>query len=70
MRKTVFIELENMKQGHSKVRDIQHYGLKYPQPYLSNPLFTNKQTSLLFNLRSRSVNEFKKTFIQAVVLFV
>ena len=62
MRKTVFIELENIKQGHSKVRDIQQYGLKYPQPYLSNPMFTNKQTSLLFNLRSRSVNEFKANF--------
>ena len=36
MRKTVFIELENIKQGHSKVRDIQHYGLKYPKPYLSS----------------------------------
>jgi hypothetical protein len=62
MRKTVFIELESIKQGHSKARDIQHYGLKYPQPYLSSPLFTNKQTSLLFNLRSRSVNEFKANF--------
>ena len=28
IRKTVFIELEYIKQGHSKVRDKQHYGLK------------------------------------------
>ena len=28
MRKTVFIILESIKQGRSKVSDIQHYGLK------------------------------------------
>ena len=44
MRMTVSIELENIKQGHSKVRYIQHYCLKYTQPYPSNPMCTNKQT--------------------------
>ena len=66
MRKTVFTELESIKQGHSKVRDIQHYGLKYPQRYLSSPLFNNKQTKLLFNLRSRCVNEFKSNFYASI----
>ena len=62
MRKYVFTVLESIKQGHSKVRDIQHYGLKYPQPFLTSALFNNKQTSLLFNLRSSCVNEFKANF--------
>ena len=62
MRISVFETLENMKQGHSKVKDIIHSGLLYPQPYLTNPMFTNKQTSLLFNLRSSCVNEFKSNF--------
>ena len=57
-----FTVLESIKQGHSKVRDIQHYGQKYPQPFLTTALFNNKQTSLLFNLRSSCVNEFKANF--------
>ena len=66
MRRTVFTELESIKQGHSKVRDIQHYGLKYPQRYLSSPLFNNKQTKLLFNLRNSCVNEFKSNFYVSI----
>ena len=62
MRKTVFTLLESIKQGQSKVREIQHYGLKYRQRYLSSPLFNNKQTKLLFKLRSSCVNEFKSNF--------
>ena len=62
MRKYVFETLETMKQGHSKVRDIIHGGLLYPQPYLTNPMFSNKQASLLLNLRSSCVNEFKSNF--------
>ena len=33
-----------------------------PQKYLTSPLFNNKQSSLLFNLRSHCVNEFKSNF--------
>ena len=47
MRKYVFETIETMKQGHSKVQDIIHGGLLYPQPYLTNPMFSNKQASLL-----------------------
>ena len=39
MRKSVYTVLESIKQGHSTVRDIQHYGLKYPQPFLTSALF-------------------------------
>ena len=58
MRKHVFSELETIKQGHSKVRDIAHTHIKYPQAYLTSSLFTNPQKSLLFNLRSKYCNEF------------
>ena len=60
MRKNIFETLETMKQGHSKVRDIIHGGLLYPQPYLTNPMFSNKQASL--NLRSSRVNKLKNNF--------
>ena len=62
MRISVFEKFENMKQGHSKVRDIIHSGLLYPQPYITNPKLTNKQTSLSFNLRNSCANEFKSNF--------
>ena len=51
MRKYTFSDLENIKAGHSKVKDILHCDLKTPQGYLTNPLFSNKQSALLFNLR-------------------
>ena len=63
MRKYVFETLETMKQGHSKVQNIIHSGLFYPQPYLTNPMFSKKQASLLLNPRSSCVNEFKSNFI-------
>ena len=68
MRKYVFTDLENIQKGHSKVRDITHFGLKYPQPFLTNPHFNNKQTSLLFNLRSSCVNS-RVISLPALVLF-
>ena len=43
MRKYVFTDLENIKKRHLKVRDITHFGLKYPQPFLTNPLFNNNK---------------------------
>ena len=33
-----------------------------PQPYLKDERFSNKETRLLFNLRSQCVNEFKANF--------
>ena len=50
VRKRVFSELETIKQGHSKVRDIVHTHIKYPLAYLTSSLFTNPPKSLLFNL--------------------
>ena len=62
MRNFSYIEFERVKQGHSKVKHIYHSDLKKPQPYLKDERFSNKETSLLFNLRSQCVNEFKANF--------
>ena len=62
VRKSAFIELEKVKQDHIKVKHIVHDNLNNPQNYLKSSLFTNKQSSLLFNLRSHCVNEFKRNF--------
>ena len=50
VRKHVFSELETIKQGHSKVKDIVHTHKKYPLAYLTSSLYTNPPKSLLFNL--------------------
>ena len=62
MRKHVLDELNTMKEGHSKVRDIVHGSMKGPQDYLTSGNLSNKHSSLLFNLRSKSSNEFKGNF--------
>ena len=48
--------------SNSQVKNILHYDPKTPQAYLVSPSFSNKQSSLLFNLRSQCVNEFKSNF--------
>ena len=62
MRKHVLDELNTMKEGHSKVRDIVHGSMDGPQDYLTSGNLSNKHGSLLFNLRSKSSNEFKGNF--------
>ena len=59
MRNIVFSELETQKSDHSKVRNIIHSDLNTPQKYLTNGIFTNKMSSLLLNLRCKSVIEFR-----------
>ena len=59
---TTYAEFERVKQGHNTVKNIIHTALMKPQPYLRDTMFTNKETSLLFNLRSQCVNEFKANF--------
>ena len=69
IRISVKIELELVKQEHSKVRHIIDNNLNAPQNYLTNPIFTNKQPSLLFNLRSQCVNEFRGHFYPSICQF-
>jgi hypothetical protein len=69
MRSYTHAELERVKKGHSKVKHISHKDLKKPQPYLMDAMFNNNETSLLFNLRSQSVNEFKANFSISICPF-
>ena len=62
MWKVFFKELQEKKEMHIKVKHIQYSGHRLPQPYLTNPKFNNYMTSLLFNLRCSSVNEFQDNF--------
>ena len=55
-------ELQEKKEKHTNVKHVQYSGLRLPQPYLTSPKFDNSMTSLLFNLRCSSVNEFKDNF--------
>ena len=54
-----FIELQEIKLKHIKVRHIQYENTRTPQKYLTNGKMDNKSTSLLYNLRCQSTNEFK-----------
>jgi hypothetical protein len=69
IRHFTFLGLEQIKSGHSKVKHIPHYDLKKPQAYLMSPSFSNNQSSLLFNLRSQCVNEFKSNFFTSYCPF-
>jgi hypothetical protein len=61
VRQTAFIELQEAKRNHSKVRDIKFQSLAVEE-YITSAKFSNQQCSLLFNLRSKCVNEFKGNF--------
>ena len=60
--KLFFKQLQERKDVHIKVKHIEYSGKRHPQPYLTNSKFDNSMTSLLFNLRCSSVNEFKDNF--------
>ena len=62
IRISLFETLENIKQGHSKKMDILHFGIVYPQPYLTTQKFTSNQASKLFYFWNNCVNEFKSNF--------
>ena len=59
IRKHAFNEIEAIKSTHKKFRDINHNDMKNPQGYIKDNKFTNKMCSVLFDIRSRCVNEFK-----------
>ena len=62
IRQFSFKELETIKSEHTKVKEIIHTDMNSPQKYIIDTRFTNKMSSLLFNLRSRCENEFKDNF--------
>ena len=56
-----FKYLSNIQQTHSKVKDINYTRLEI-QPYLCSPLFTRKEISTLFRLRSRTISGIRSDF--------
>ena len=62
VNETAFKELENLKEGHSKVRDNVYLDFKHIQPYLRNKNITNRQSSILFSLRSKTIRGIKANF--------
>ena len=56
-----FTHLLERQKTHSKVKDIKYEELKI-QEYLCSPLFSRKEQSLLFRLRSRTVAGIKADF--------
>ena len=59
---TAFNELEELKEGHSKVRDNYYSDFKNIQPYFKNRNISNRGTSLMFSLQSKTVRTIKTNF--------
>ena len=62
IRDSAFIHFKEMQAGHKKGKLIEHHNLLKPQLYLTTNLLTNKQVSLLYNLRCQSVWGIKNNF--------
>ena len=63
VRSSLFVELELVKRaGTLKGEKYYPQRNKIPQNYLIDLKFSNKETSLLFNMRSQWVNEFRNNF--------
>ena len=62
VRENTFTKLKEVKEGHTEVKDIVHTNFDKPQAYITSSLLDNKEKALLFNLRSKSVNEYKDNF--------
>ena len=62
VRELTFQKLIQKKMTHKKISNITYKNLYSRQAYLNSPLFNNFLTSLLFNLRSRCLNEFRDNF--------
>ena len=62
VRCAALTELKKNQDTHSKVRDILFEGLSQPQHYLISANFNYKLSSLLFNLRCRTVKDIRLNF--------
>ena len=62
VRQFSFNELKDIQKEHIKVKHIRFDSLKLPQEYLGSKQFTNRFSSLLFNLRCQSVKDVKANF--------
>ena len=64
VREYAFLQFKEMQAGHKKGRQNHHENLNFPQKYLLTNMLTNKQVSLLFNLKCQSVNGIRDNFHQ------
>jgi hypothetical protein len=62
IRDSVFIQLKEAQASHEKGHSTFHESLLYPQKYLVTHKLTNKEKSLLFNLRCQSVKGIRQNF--------
>ena len=62
MRDAAFIHLKEIQASHEKGGTTYHENLLQPQKYLVTNKLTNKQKSLLFNLRCQSVRGVRQNF--------
>ena len=62
VRTRVFNNLIEAQKNHNKINMIKYLDLSKPQPYLLSSEFDNQMCSLLFNIRSRTVNGIKGNF--------
>ena len=60
-RIAAFNYLQKKQSTHSKVRDVKYNTLQV-QKYITSPLFSDREVSLLFALRSKCVKECKANF--------
>ena len=61
VREKVFIDLNLIKETHSKVQNIQYETFE-TQEYMKNNNLTNNEVSLLFALRTRTMRSVKNNF--------
>ena len=59
---TAFNQLQLLKESHSKVRENIYSDLKHMQPYFSNIKLSNRQISIMFALRSKTIRNIKSNF--------
>ena len=55
--------LEEVKSGHSKVKENKYSSFQKPQPYLTSKLISNKQCALMFALKSKTVWGIRDSFL-------
>ena len=61
-RMEAFSRFNKMREGHQKVNQIEYSQGDKPQEYLQTDQLSNKECSLLFNLRCKTVQGFKDNF--------
>ena len=61
IKEAAFKYLQSKLETHTKVKNLKYFKLE-TQKYLTSPLFSNNETSLLFGLRTRTARAFKANF--------